>query len=95
MQTKLFVQNLTDLCSVEELQELFAQYGEVKSARIPTDSRSGISRGFGFVEMMTQGAARAALDCLNRKNYNGKVLRVAFSKEQGPRKRGLAYSYLF
>ncbi|MGD9680626.1 MAG: RNA recognition motif domain-containing protein [Candidatus Obscuribacterales bacterium] len=95
MQTKLFVQNLTALCSVEELQELFAQYGEVKSARIPTDPRSGSSRGFGFVDMMTQRAARAALECLNKKKYNGKILRVAFSNEQGTRKRGLAYSYLF
>lgn len=96
MHTKLFVQNLTPLCTEEDLQKLFAAFGDVKSARIPTDRQSGRSRGFGFVDMFTQGSADTAVKSLNKKKYNGKMLRVARSKEpeDTPKKRSLAYSYL-
>ena len=95
MQTKLFVQNLTPYCSEEDLQRLFASFGNVKSATIPKDRDSGRSRGFGFVDMMSQTEAKAALESLNKTKYKGKKLRVAFSERPTERKRSTAYSYLY
>ena len=95
MQSKLFVQNLTVGCSERELQKLFAPFGEVLSTKIPTDRYSGRSRGFGFVEMISQVAAKSAQRQLNKMEYNGKKLYVAFSlPEQRTRIRRIAYSYL-
>jgi RNA recognition motif-containing protein len=105
MQTKLFVQNLTTKCSEEDLQNLFSSYGEVISTRIPTDRESGRGRGFGFVEMLCQNAADNALQDLDKKSFNGRILHVAFSRSEqsggsgsrnrtGTRSRSIAYSYL-
>lgn len=103
MQTKLFVQNLTTQCSEEDLQNLFSYYGEVLSTRIPTDRESGRGRGFGFVEMLSQNAADSALQELDKKSFNGRILHVALSRSDqnggsrtrtGTRNRSIAYSYL-
>lgn len=94
MQAKLFVQNLTSDCSEDELQKLFLAYGEVVSSNIPKERDTGLSRGFGFVEMMSSEEALKALKNLNNKLFNGKKLHVAFSQKKRARKRSIAYSYL-
>ena len=57
MNNKLFVGNLSFKVTETELQEVFAQAGEVLSVSIPTDKYTGKKRGFGFVEMASQEAA--------------------------------------
>ena len=94
MQRKLFVQNIPPRASEEELRQLFEELGEVKSAKIPTDRRSGKKRGFGFVEMATAKAAIEAIKSINQKKLHGRKLKVAFSEDRN-RRRSLAYSYLF
>jgi RNA recognition motif-containing protein len=58
------------------LQALFAEFGEVSSARIITDRETGRPRGFGFVEMPTQSEAEAAIQALNGKESGGRNLTV-------------------
>ena len=78
----LYVGNIAWGVSEDELEALFAQYGEVNSARIITDRESGRSKGFGFVEMATADSANAAIEALNGNDFAGRDLRVNQAKER-------------
>jgi len=67
---KLYVGNLKYSATERELEELFSQFGEVKSVRIIG------SRGFGFVEMGTPEEAERAMESLNGKEFLGRTLRI-------------------
>tara|TARA_B100001175_G_scaffold296119_1_gene284786 strand:+ start:584 stop:829 length:246 start_codon:yes stop_codon:yes gene_type:complete len=78
----IYVGNIAWGVSEDELEALFAQYGEVNSARIITDRESGRSKGFGFVEMSTADAGNAAIEALNGNDFGGRDLRVNQAKER-------------
>ena len=78
----IYVGNIAWGVSEDELEALFAQYGEVNSARIVTDRESGRSKGFGFVEMATADSANAAIEALNGNDFGGRDLRVNQAKER-------------
>ncbi|MBN1316123.1 MAG: RNA-binding protein, partial [Anaerolineales bacterium] len=65
MNKKLYVGNLSYDTTEAELQKLFSEIGPVVSAVVITDNASGRSKGFGFVEMETEDAAREAIEKLN------------------------------
>jgi len=71
----IFVGNLAYRASKEDLQQLFAQYGTVRSVRIMTDRMTRRPRGFGFVEMDPRGAL-AAIKALDGKEFHGRQLKV-------------------
>jgi len=79
MANKLYVGNLSFGTTEDGLKTLFAQYGEVTSVKIITDSMSGRSRGFGFVEMENADDAIAAL---NNQEYDGRALTVNIAREK-------------
>ncbi len=81
----IYAGNLSYEVTDNELQSIFSQYGEVVSARIITDSRTGRSKGFGFVEMKSGDEAQAAIDALNGTDYKGRKINVneARAKEEG------------
>jgi len=72
----IYVGNLSHDLAEEELRAAFEEFGEVTSAKIITDRYSGVSRGFGFVEMPTKSEAQAALTGLNGKELKGRTLNV-------------------
>ncbi len=76
MGNKLYVGNLSYAMQDRDLQELFAEYGTVTSAKIVSDRESGRSKGFGFVEMSTDAEAQAAITALNGQELNGRALTV-------------------
>ncbi len=76
MGKKLYVGNLPDSATEQELSDKFAAYGTVKSVKLITDHDTGRSRGFGFIEMMSEAEAHAAIDSLNGTNYEGQSLKV-------------------
>ena len=78
----IYVGNLSYDVSEESLRQVFESFGEVTSARIIKDKYSGRSRGFGFVEMLEQAQAQAAIKSLNGKEILGKQMSV---KEARPR----------
>ena len=78
----IYVGNIAWGVSDDELEALFAQYGEVNSARIIIDRESGRSKGFGFVEMATADSANAAIEALNGNDFGGRDLRVNQAKER-------------
>ncbi len=83
----IFVSNINYATKDYQLQELFEEFGEVTSAKIITDRDSGRSKGFGFVEMGDE-EGKQALDALNQKEFNGKILNVteARPREEKPRR---------
>jgi RNA recognition motif-containing protein len=85
MGNKLYVGNLSYDMQDSDLQQLFAQYGTVTSARIVTDRDTGRSKGFGFVEMGSDAEAEAAISALNGHEVGGRALTVneARPKESG------------
>ena len=72
----LYVGNLSYEMSEENLRSEFAEYGEVQSAKIITDRDTGRSRGFGFVEMNSDGEGKKAMEALNGKDCEGRELVV-------------------
>ena len=72
---KLYVGTLPWSVGDAELNELFAEFGNVESATVVTDRESGRSRGFGFVEM-AQGDAQQAMAKLNGHTVDSRELRV-------------------
>ena len=85
----IYVGNLSYGTNDQLLEELFAEFGAVSSARVIADRDSGRSKGFGFVEMSSQEEAQAAIDALNDKEVDGRKLKVneARPKEDRPRRR--------
>ena len=83
----IYVGNLAWSCGDDDLRDAFSAFGEVDSAKVIMDRESGRSRGFGFVEMPDDGAARAAIEGMNEKDLQGRTLRVneARPKTDGPR----------
>ena len=82
---KILVRNLARETTEEELLALFKEYGDVQYCKIVMDKKTGISKGFCFVEMPRAGEAKAAIKSLNAKPVGGKNIRVknAENKEAG------------
>jgi cold-inducible RNA-binding protein len=65
MNKNLYVGNLSTGVSDEDLKANFAKAGEVATVNVIKDKFSGQSRGFGFVEMVTEEGAKAAIEMFN------------------------------
>ncbi|MFM8913858.1 MAG: RNA recognition motif domain-containing protein [Flammeovirgaceae bacterium] len=81
----IYVANIPWKATEEQLKQLFAEYGEVSSAKIIMDKVTQRSRGFGFVEMADDTAGRSAINQLNGADFMGKNLVV---NEARPREEG-------
>lgn len=73
---KLLVRNLARSTGEDELRARFEAFGAVQSCVLITDKVSGLSKGFGFVEMPKQGDAKAAMISLNGSDLDGQKIRV-------------------
>lgn len=88
MGKKLYVGNLTYEMKDVDLEQLFAEFGSVRSAQVIQDRDTGRSKGFGFVEMADDNAARAAITALDQKEHNGRALAVNEARPREDRPRG-------
>lgn len=73
---RLYVGNLAYTVGSQDLQELFEQFGQVRSAQVLVDRETGRSRGFGFVEMEGDEDADAAIQNLDGSDHQGRRLTV-------------------
>jgi len=87
MEKKLFVGNLPFELSDLELEDIFKDYGEIASAKVIVDRRTGRSRGFGFVEMNTEDGAKNAVEALNGLEVKGRPINVSFARKQAEGER--------
>ncbi|HEX5814388.1 MAG TPA: RNA-binding protein [Methylomirabilota bacterium] len=84
MTQKLFIGGLSFSTSTERLREFCSQVEGVEAASVITDRATGQSRGFGFVEMTSTEAAKAAIQQLNGRELDGRQLRVELANPQSP-----------
>lgn len=84
----IYISNLNYSVDDEGLNQLFAAYGEVSSAKVIMDKLTGRSRGFGFVEMPDDSDANQAIEGLNQTDVKGKTINVSVAKprEDKPRR---------
>jgi len=82
----IHVGNLAREVTEEELRRAFEPFGQVAAVRIITDRYSGVSKGFGFVEMSDKAEAQAAIEGLNMKELAGRTLDI--SEARPPRAGG-------
>ncbi|MDM0043394.1 RNA-binding protein [Variovorax dokdonensis] len=85
MENKLYVGNLSYSMRDDTLQQQFANFGHVSSAKVMMDRDSGRSKGFGFVEMGSSAEAQAAIQGLNGKQVDGRELTVNVARPMEPR----------
>jgi RNA recognition motif-containing protein len=76
----IYVGNLSWNLKDADLSNMFAQHGEVISAKIVTDKFTGRSKGFGFVEMTNDDQAQAAIAALNGTEVDGRSIVVNESR---------------
>jgi RNA recognition motif-containing protein len=86
MGNKLYVGNLAYGVRDDELQQAFAPFGTVTSAKVMMDRDTGRSKGFGFVEMGSDAEAQAAINGMNGQALEGRAIVVneARPREERP-----------
>ena len=86
MGNKLYVGNLAYSIRDDDLQQAFAQFGTVASAKVMMDRDTGRSKGFGFVEMGSDAEAQSAINGMNGQALDGRALVVneARPREERP-----------
>jgi RNA recognition motif-containing protein len=72
----IYVGNLSFDAEVEDLQQLFAEYGSVRKCTLPLDRETGRKRGFAFVEMAEANDETKAIDDLQDVEWMGRMIRV-------------------
>ena len=81
----IYVGNISYNSTEDDLREAFGQYGEVPAVRVITDSDTGRSKGFGFVEMSDDDQAREAMQALDGNDFMGRDIKVNEARPREPR----------
>ena len=89
----IYVSNLSFNVQDEDLRGFFSPFGEVTSAKVIFDRETGRSRGFGFVEMSDDTAAKTAISQLEGGSVEGRTIQVseARPKDEKPARSGNSY----
>jgi RNA recognition motif-containing protein len=91
MSTRLYVGNISFKATEEDLSTLFAQAGQVVSAKLIKDPSTGRLRGFGFVEMSSAEEAQKAVTLFNGKQFMERAIVVNEAKPQEKREQRGGY----
>lgn len=87
MGKKLYCGNLSYNVTSSDLEQMFGEFGSVKSAEVINDRDTGRSKGFGFVEMGSDNEAQAAINGVNGKEHDGRTLTVNEARPREERSR--------
>ena len=85
MGNKIYVGNLPFSATKDSLGDLFSPFGTVDSVKIVTDRDTGLSKGFGFVEMSNDDEAQTAIDKLNGSDMGGRSIVVNEARPMEPK----------
>ncbi len=85
----LYVGNINYQTSEQELEDTFAQFGNVTSVKVIKDKFTGRSKGFGFIDIEDKEGAEKAIAELNGKEVLGRTIKVSEAyprkdEDQGP-----------
>lgn len=78
----IYIGNLNYRVKESDLQQVLEEYAPVNSVKIIKDRETGKSKGFGFVEMENEAAAKQAIEELNGADFEGRTMVV---KEARPK----------
>jgi len=81
----IYVSNLSNNTTGESLKELFAQHGNTVSANVIMDKYTGLSRGFGFVEMPDNSEGEKAIEALHETEFQGNTITVNVARPRPDR----------
>ena len=81
MHRRIYVGNLSAHTTIEALDRLFSQHGEVSNVFLARDRYTGASRGFAYVEMRSSNAAAAAIAALDLAELEGRHIVVKEADE--------------
>ena len=84
----LYVGNLSNEVTNEDLQIAFAEYGEISSAKVIKDKFSNLSRGFGFVEITNNNEADTAIKALNGELLKGNKMQISEARTKKEKRHG-------
>jgi RNA recognition motif. (a.k.a. RRM, RBD, or RNP domain) len=93
MGNKLYVGNLAYSVRDDSLQQAFAEFGTVTSAKVMMDRDTGRSKGFGFVEMGSDAEAQAAINGMNGQPLEGRAIVVNEARPREERPGGFRGGY--
>ncbi|HEX8598923.1 MAG TPA: RNA-binding protein [Chloroflexia bacterium] len=93
MAKKLYVGNLPYSVTEDQLREMFSAVGELSDVAVVTDRYTGQSKGFGFVEMVSDEAAQAAITKFDGQDMDGRAMVVNEAKPREDRGGGGGRSY--
>ena len=85
---KIYVGNLSFETTESEIRELFGQYGEVEEVNLIADRETGRPRGFGFIEIRNDQAARDAIGALDGTEFGSRQIKVNEAKPRTDRGGG-------
>ena len=83
----IYVGNLSYQTTEEDLRQAFEGYGQISSINIIKDKYSGESKGFGFIEMPDDNAAKEAMSSLHESELNGRNMSVNEAKPRTDTRR--------
>ena len=86
--TKIYVGGLPYQTDDAQLQQIFSSYGDIASAKVITDRDTGRSKGFGFVEMNDDAAAKKAIAELHEAELGGRTITVNEARPMEQRSGG-------
>jgi RNA recognition motif-containing protein len=78
----LLVGNLMPSATEQDIRSLFQKHGAVQRFKVMTDRWTGLSRGFGFIQMKIDAQAEKAIVALNGSDFKGKTLKVNHARLQ-------------
>jgi RNA recognition motif-containing protein len=85
---KLYVGNMSYDTSEDDLRKAFEAHGQVDSVAVITDRETGRAKGFGFIEMSSDTEAKAAMEALNEKDFQGRSIKVNEARPRNEGQRG-------
>jgi RNA recognition motif-containing protein len=84
MTERVYVGNLSETTTAQEIEGLFTQVGAVVSVKLVTDHKTGKCRGFGFVTIEETELAQTMVEKFNGQDFQGKVLKVEIAQTKVP-----------
>jgi len=84
----LYIGNLANDVTNEDLHKAFSEYGEVSSVKVIKDHYSNLSKGYGFVEMPSNREADTAIKALNGEKIKGNALQISEARQKRKKRRG-------
>ncbi|PLX93294.1 MAG: RNA-binding protein, partial [Desulfuromonas sp.] len=85
MRQDLYVKNIPEGYSDDQLRRLFAVAGKVVALHRIMDPNNGLDTGCAYVTMASEKEAKEAIECLDEAHFDSTILKVKLAKPRAPR----------